>query len=117
MGMSHSEVRGLEQLFAREEYHWGSYMLAQWDPLDNIDILLLAADNPLVMGKWQEMQSRRLNPDVVYICNRDSKIQDLEILLNACFRPIRKKSLLEALEALEVVAEQFMGSGSAKIAV
>ena len=114
MGLSHNEVRGLEELFAGEDFYWGSFELAQWGHIGTIDILLLAADNPLVMGKWHDLQPRHPNPEVVYICNRNSKIEDLEILLNACFRPIRKKLLLESLE---VLVARIIGDDSSRIAV
>ena len=104
----------MKEMFARGEYSWGSYVLAPWDPLDNIDIVLVAADNPMVMERWREMRSRRNCPDVIYVCNRDSTIEDLEILLNACFRPLRKDVLMEALE---MVVVKITGDDRSRMAV
>ncbi len=100
VGLSDSELRGLDQLFSSVESPAGKYCLAQWEELDKIDIVLIAADNPRVLAKWDELKNRRVCPKAIYICNRDSEIDDLEILLNACFRPMRKVNVLESLDQL-----------------
>ena len=105
VGLKRSEFRGLKYLFSGDLEPWRDYRLTQWSPMTDIDVILINAENERVMEKWKEIESGDYSPPVVYVCDEDSKVEDMDILINACFRPVRKTALLQALEAARAVAD------------
>ena len=97
VGLKRSEIRGLKHLFSSNEKSWSKYCLKQWESFSQIDIMLIAPDNNRVLLKWRELSSRNHCPETIFVCDKDTDIEDTDILLNACFRPVSKAKLLEAL--------------------
>ena len=103
-GLSKREVRGLKKLFLNPGKTKRHYRLTQWKPLNKIDIVLIGPDDSRVLKKWQEMnESRNDCPAAIYFCDKDSDISDLDILLNACTRPVKKSKIIEMLDQVPVV--------------
>lgn len=98
-GLSKREIRGLKKIFLNPTRTQRHYRLNQWKELGKIDIVLIGPDDTRVLKKWRELnESRDDCPHAIYICDKDSKVDDLEILLSACYRPVKKSKIIELLD-------------------
>jgi len=73
VGLSEVEVRQIKRLVRNGEGTSRNYVLAQYDALENIDIVILDASDSDILAKWEQMLDTRNCPPCVYVHDENSK--------------------------------------------
>ena len=88
------------------------FKINQWGPLEDINLVILDADDRNVVRKWREISARRECPPVIYIGDGAQEFQDLMLdnLLSItkgkvrainCDKPIRAEKLMRIFSRLK----------------
>lgn len=73
VGLSEVENRQIQKLIRNGEGTSRNYVLAQYDALENIDIVILDASDQNILAKWEQLLDTRECPPCVYVHDENSK--------------------------------------------
>jgi CheY-like chemotaxis protein len=94
LGLSEKEVRVLKSIFTLAPQLSENFALTEPDHLENVDVILVDADDPRMLAKWKEIKRSNGLATSLMLTDR-GQLADGDVILQ---RPIRVQKLIAALD-------------------